>query len=266
MNKPLTRTDRIQTASMTVHGRNVPVVLKANKRARRMILKVDPVRREVTITSPSIRSFAQALSFAQKHEAWVAERLDDMPAPVPFVDGAVIPVRGVMHRIDHDSGGRARAPVRIETTDPYEDDLPLFSNQGSDPRIVVSGDAAHLSRRVTDWLKREARKDLEAATLAHAAAYGTAPARITLRDTSSRWGSCSTSRVINYSWRLIFAPPYALDYVAAHEAAHLIEHNHGPRFWKLVRTRIADIDRAKAWLSENGAALHRYGAADPSGG
>jgi len=265
MNKALTSQDRTRQATMMVEGREVQVVLKANKRARRMILKVDPVRREVTITSPSIRGFSKALAFAQKHETWVAERLQDLPEPVPFVDGAVIPVRGEPHQIVHDASGRARAPVRIEgpriNSDP---DLPLFATSDGPARLLVSGKPEHLSRRVTDWLKREARRDLEEATLAHAAAYGTAPARITLRDTASRWGSCSTSRVINYSWRLIFAPPYALDYVAAHEAAHLIEHNHGPKFWRLVRTRIDDIEHAKIWLTDNGAALHRYGATPTS--
>ncbi|GAB5501832.1 MAG: SprT family zinc-dependent metalloprotease [Pyruvatibacter sp.] len=262
MNKPVTKSDTTQRATMMVAGREVGVVLKANKRARRMILKVDPVRREVTITSPSIRGFSKALAFAQKHEAWVAERLEDLPEPVPFADGAVIPVRGDPHVIVHDREGRARAPVRIEGPQiNTNSDLPLFAKSDGPARLLVSGDTAHINRRVTDWLKREARRDLEDATLAHAAAYGTSPARITLRDTASRWGSCSTSRVINYSWRLIFAPPYALDYVAAHEAAHLIEHNHGPNFWKLVKTRIDDIERAKIWLTENGAALHRYGAA-----
>ncbi|MGD1933044.1 MAG: M48 family metallopeptidase [Candidatus Phaeomarinobacter sp.] len=265
MNKALTSQDGTQQATMMVDGCDVPVVLKANKRARRMILKVDPVRREVTITSPTVRGFSKALVFAQKHEAWVAERLRDLPEPVPFVDGAIIPVRGELHQIVHDASGRARAPVRVEDRQVNTDaDLPLFASANAPARLLVSGKAEHLSRRVTDWLKREARRDLEDATLAHAAAYGTAPARITLRDTASRWGSCSTSRVINYSWRLIFAPPYALDYVAAHEAAHLIEHNHGPKFWKLVRTRISDIERAKIWLTDNGADLHRYGAVHTS--
>lgn len=261
MNKTLTRKDSTRRDVMRVAGCEVPVVLKANRRARRVILKVDPISREVTITSPSVRGFSQAIAFARKHESWIAERLDALPEPVPFADGALIPVRGVMHEIVHDRSGKARAPVRVEARSINTDaDLPLFSAENQTPRLIVSGDAAHLNRRVTDWLKTEARRDLTEATLAHAASFGTAPARITLRDTASRWGSCSTTRVINYSWRLIFAPPYALIYVAAHEAAHLIEHNHGPKFWKLVKTRIDDIERAKIWLAENGAALHRYGA------
>lgn len=260
MNKAVTKSDTTQSATMNVAGREVRVVLKANRQARRMILKVDPIRREVVITCPSVRGFSQALAFAQKHEAWVEERLTALPEPVPFVPGALIPLRGELHEIIHDPTGRRRVPVRVEPAS--ETVLPLFGEPTQRARLVVSGDEDHLGRRLTDWLKREARMDLTEATLAHAEAYGTAPARISVRDTSSRWGSCSTTRVINFSWRLIFAPPYALDYVAAHEAAHLIEHNHGPKFWALVEKRIDNIERAKIWLTENGAALHRFGA-DP---
>lgn len=265
MNKPLNDTDRIRRDTLTIRGREVPVRLVANARARRVILKVDPVAREVTLTSPSPRGFSRALAFARRHEAWIAERLEALPDAVPFVHGAIVPVRGVAHRIHHDTAAPARQPVRLErASDAAMQDLPLFAGDGgpgSTPRLVVAGEAAHVGRRVTDWLKREARRDLTDATLAHAAAFGTAPARIALRDTASRWGSCSTTRTISYSWRLILAPPHALDYVAAHEAAHLVEHNHGDRFWRLVRSRIADIDTPMAWLKENGHALHRYGAA-----
>jgi predicted metal-dependent hydrolase len=248
MTQTLTRRDRLQRATLSIKGREVPVILRANKRARRMILKVDPMSREVVITSPTIKGFSQALAFAAKHEAWIARRLAAVPEPVPFAPGAHIPLRGVVHEIVHDATGSARTPVRIE----MGDDAP--------PRLVVSGQAPHLSRRVTDWLKKEARRDLTDATMGHAAAFGMSPSKISLRDTASRWGSCSTSRVISFSWRLIFAPPFALNYVAAHEAAHLVEHNHGPRFWALVRTRIDDIEQAKNWLNANGSALHRYGA------
>ncbi len=270
MNKALTRQDRTRRDSLLIAGRDVPVRLTANPRARRVILKVDPVTREVTITSPSPRGFGQALAFARKHEGWIAERLEALPEPVPFRPGAVIPVRGQPHEIIHEDGSRRR-PVRAEAAAPpvplETASLPLFAATNETPgpaRLVVTGDTAHVPRRVTDWLKREARADLTDATLAHAAAFGAKPSRISIRDTASRWGSCSTTRVISYSWRLIFAPAYALDYVAAHEAAHLIEHNHGPRFWRLVETRVPDIDRAKAWLTANGAALHRYGAEAPA--
>lgn len=267
MTKALPKADQpkdgaAQRQTIRVGGRAVPLVLKANKRARRLILKVDPITREVTLTSPSARGFSRAIAFARANEGWIAARLNALPPPVPFVSGAVIPVRGVPHEICHETGGKGGLPVyQAPACAPAVADLPLFAGSAVPARLMVRGDAAHISRRVTDWLRQAARRDLTQATLAHAAAFGTAPARVCVRDTASRWGSCSTSRVINFSWRLIFAPPYALDYVAAHEAAHLIEHNHGPNFWKLVRARIDDIAGAKRWLAENGAALHCYGAA-----
>ena len=270
MTAPPGNSSHIRRETLTVAGRPVPVRLVANARARRVILKVDPVTREIVLTSPTARGFDKALAFARTQESWIADRLGALPAPVPFVHGAAIPVRGAVHEIVHDRSApaRQRVQVRVRTEPTFAamtTDLPLSGSADAQPvaapaRLIVAGEAAHVSRRVSDWLKREARADLTAATLAHASAFGVRPARIALRDTASRWGSCSTTRVISFSWRLIFAPPAALDYVAAHEAAHLVEHNHGARFWSLVRSRIADIDSPVAWLKANGHSLHRYGA------
>jgi len=126
--------------------------------------------------------------------------------------------------------------------------------------IFVRGDATHAPRRVLDFLKREARKALEARVLHHAARLGVKPSRITVRDTASRWGSCSTARALSFSWRLILAPDFVLDYVVAHEVAHLREMNHGPRFWAHVKGLICDMKAAQNWLKNNGRELQRYGA------
>jgi predicted metal-dependent hydrolase len=126
--------------------------------------------------------------------------------------------------------------------------------------LCVAGEAPHVPRRVRDYLKREARKELERASRAAAAALGVAVKRISIRDQTSRWGSCSTTGVLSYSWRLIMAPPFVLDYLAAHEAAHLVEMNHSRRFWRLVEGIYPDVRRAKAWLDAHGGDLHRYGA------
>jgi hypothetical protein len=112
---------------------------------------------------------------------------------------------------------------------------------------------------VQDYLKREAKRDLEAASRQAAVALGAEVRRISVRDQSSRWGSCSSGGVLSYSWRLILAPPFVLDYLAAHEVAHLIEMNHSRRFWRLVERICPDMGRAKAWLDAHGADLHRYG-------
>jgi len=112
---------------------------------------------------------------------------------------------------------------------------------------------------VRDFLKREAKRDLETASRASASALGVDIKRVSVRDQSSRWGSCSSTGVLSYSWRLILAPPFVLGYLAAHEVAHLIEMNHSRRFWRLVDRICPDMDRAKAWLDVHGADLHRYG-------
>jgi predicted metal-dependent hydrolase len=112
---------------------------------------------------------------------------------------------------------------------------------------------------VGDFLRREAHRDLADASHRAAATLGVTVKRISVRDQTSRWGSCSTTGVLSYSWRLILAPPFVLEYLAVHEVAHLVEMNHSPRFWRLVGRMCPDADRAKAWLDQNGADLHRYG-------
>jgi predicted metal-dependent hydrolase len=116
-----------------------------------------------------------------------------------------------------------------------------------------------VSRRIGDFLKREARRDLEAASRRYAAELGVAARRVTVRDQSSRWGSCSTAGALSYSWRLILAPPFVLDYLAAHEVAHLVEMNHSRRFWRVVERICPAAHAAKVWLDANGPDLHRYG-------
>ena len=116
-----------------------------------------------------------------------------------------------------------------------------------------------MPRRIRDFLKREAKRDLETASRLAAQALGVTVRRVSIRDQSSRWGSCSTTGVLSYSWRLILAPPYVLEYLAAHEAAHLIEMNHSRAFWRLVERICPEFRRAKAWLEAHGGDLHRYG-------
>ncbi len=157
-----------------------------------------------------------------------------------------MPFRGAPHRIVLREG--VRGVVRVEP-----------GLRGEHPTLAVHGAAPHAARRVTDFLKREARRDLIAAVARHAAALGVATGRLTLKDTTTRWGSCSVSGDLSFSWRLILAPPYVLDYLAAHEVAHRREMNHGPRYWAHVARLVPDYDRAEDWLKAYGATLHRYG-------
>jgi len=229
-------------------GEIYEVRVRRHARARRYTLRIHAATREVVLSMPPRGSLREANVFAQKHGAWIAARLRRLPRPQPFAHGAVVPLRGIDHRIEHRRG--VRGTVWVECGD---DGAQL---------LCVAGEAAHVARRVCDYLKREAKKELERASRAAAAALGVSLTRVSIRDQSSRWGSCSTTGVLSYSWRLILAPPFVLDYLAAHEAAHLVEMNHSRRFWRLVERINPDVGRAKAWLDAHGGDLHRYGAGD----
>jgi predicted metal-dependent hydrolase len=221
------------------------VALRRVATARRFTLRVRAASRDVLLTMPTRGSIKQAREFAERHAAWIGVRLARLPKPVAFQPDETAPLRGVDHRITHRP--QARGVVWREE-----------SAEG--PLLCVAGEAAHVSRRVTDYLKREARRDLEAAVARHARAAGVKPRRLALRDGKSRWGSCSSTGALNFSWRLILAPPYVLDYLAAHEVAHMQHMNHSPMFWALTRRLFPDTDRAEEWLKAHGTSLHRFGA------
>ena len=221
------------------------VRVRRHRQARRYTLRIDAPSREVVLTMPPRGSLKEAKEFAQKHGGWIAARLKRLPRAAPFADGAEVPLRGVAHRIVHRRG--ARGTVWTER-----------ASRGA-PLLCVAGEGPHLDRRVSDFLKREATRDLEAASRRYAQMLGLSLRRVSVRDQSSRWGSCSSTGVLSFSWRLILAPPFVLDYLAAHEVCHLVELNHSARFWRLVKRLYADVERAKVWLDVNGTELHRYG-------
>jgi predicted metal-dependent hydrolase len=221
------------------------VRLRRHRQARRYTLRIQAVTREVVLTMPPRGSLKQARAFAQKHGGWIAARLRRLPEALAFADGNVVPLRGLDHRIVHRCGARGTVWVEV----------------GSDGerQLCVAGGEPHIARRISDFLKRAAKRDLEAASRGAAEMLGVAIKRVSIRDQSSRWGSCSTTGVLSYSWRLILAPRYVLDYLAAHEVAHLLEMNHSRRFWRLVQKICPDFSRAKVWLDAHGSELHRYG-------
>ena len=229
-----------------VFDRSIYLVrIRRHRQARRYTLRIDAASREVVLTIPPRGSLREARDFAQKHGGWIAARLKRLPEAAPFAHGIEVPLRGVIHRIAHRRG--ARGTVWTETGD------------GGERLLCVAGEPLHLGRRIGDFLKREARRELEAASRRHAARLAVAYKRVAVRDQSSRWGSCSNTGVLSFSWRLIMAPPFVLDYLAAHEVAHLAELNHSRRFWRLVERLYPDYERAKVWLDAHGTDLHRYG-------
>jgi predicted metal-dependent hydrolase len=224
------------------------VHLRRHAQARRYTLRVHAATREIVLTMPPRGSVREAKVFAEKHGGWIAARFGRLPQAVPFAPGETIPLRGVPHRIEHRRGVRGTA---------WTED-----GEGDERLLCAAGELPHLARRIGDLLKREARRDLEAASRKYCAEISVAARRITVRDQSSRWGSCSTAGMLSYSWRLILAPPFVLDYLAAHEVAHLVEMNHSPRFWRLVGRICPAMPKAKAWLDAHGADLHRYGVTE----
>jgi len=231
------------------HGSQIySVRLRRHRRARRYTLRIHPSDREAILTMPPRGTLAEAKDFAQRHGGWIAARLGRLPKAAPFHHGAIIPLRGVAHRIVHRAG--ERGTVWTETRDSGEKIL------------CVAGGFEHLDRRVHDFLKREARRDLQKAAERYADMLDVKVKRLSIRDQSSRWGSCTSSGSLSFSWRLILAPPFVLDYLAAHEVAHLVEMNHSPRFWKVVGRICNHVERAKRWLDAEGNDLHRYGIQD----
>ena len=223
-------------------GSSVTVRLEVNPKARRLILRLDEKAREAVAVAPTKRELRAAASFAAERVDWISDRLSDLPETVPFTEGAVIPVRGQPCRLSLDGPGRV---ARLRT----EPDL----------HIAAPGDAETLPARVTRYLKRSAVSDLGDAVERHCATLGVTAQRISVKDTRSRWGSCTSDGRLSFSWRLICAPPDVLDYVAAHECAHLLEMNHSERFWTHVSRCRPDWQVQRAWLRAHGRALHALG-------
>jgi predicted metal-dependent hydrolase len=219
------------------------VTFVRSARARRASLRVDPARRRIVLTAPMRMSRGTAVGFAKTQAGWIAARLKRLPARRPFIDGAELPLFGSPHLIRHRPD--ARGTVWLE-------------GRGDTCRRPTRAPA----RRLRDWLMAaEMRRRLPPQVHAKAARVECTVTRITVRDSRSRWGSCGPDGGLSFSWRLVFAPAEVLDYLVAHEVAHLVHMNHGPRFWALARTLCdGPIEAPQAWLKKNGETLLQYGA------
>ncbi|HTZ38273.1 MAG TPA: SprT family zinc-dependent metalloprotease [Stellaceae bacterium] len=218
-----------------------PLTVRVSARARRLSLRVDAAARGVELVLPHRVSAEAALGFVAAHRGWIAARIAALPAPRRLADGASVPLFGVPHRIRH-------------VTDPAAAPVAIVGGE-----IRVRGDPAHLPRRVRDHLVALARRDFSARARSLAERLGRRVARVAVRDPKSRWGSCSSSGALSFSWRLILAPEPVIDYVIAHEVAHLVEMNHGPRFWRVVASLVPDSAAPRAWLRRHRLELLSYG-------
>ena len=231
----------LEPAVIKIGDQALPVAFRRNAKAKRLILRFDRSGAGLVATVPKRVSRKAALDFVERSQCWIVSRLAKQPPPASLDGTMPVPLRGEVFRIR--TTGKARGVVAADR-DAME--------------LVVPGEGAHAARRLADWLKSEARSDLEAASLAYCQRMGLAYRRLTVRDQKSRWGSCSAAGDLSFSWRLILAPPHVLDYVAAHEVAHLKEMNHGPRFWRLVLTHCPGARSSRDWLKKHGAEIHRY--------
>jgi len=216
----------------------VTVVLRRSARARRMSLRVSGLDGRVTLTVPERTSTREARAFAESQGTWIAAAQARVPRPRKAGEAATLPFEGRVLSLE-------RRPLRAVRLDGDADRL-----------LVPEGPGA--GRAIRRYLMLAARQRLAAAAAAHAVRFGREVAGIALRDTRSRWGSCSTAGRLSFSWRLIMTPPAVLDYVALHEAAHLVHMNHGPRFWGLVEEACPDYRRHRDWLRAEGPGLHAW--------
>ncbi|QRM53662.1 SprT family zinc-dependent metalloprotease [Sinorhizobium sp. BG8] len=230
-----------ETRQLEVNGRTLPLTIRRNARATRLTLRIEPGGRALRMTIPTGLPERDIRDFLDRHQAWLMTKLARFSSSNALCDGAHVFVRGVAHRIE--ATGRLRGLTEAVV-------------ENGEAILRVSGLEEHLPRRISDFLKKEARRDLDERVSIHALSVGKKVKSLTLRDTRSRWGSCSADGALSFSWRIAMAPPHVIDYLAAHEVAHLREMNHSPKFWALCAKLCPQMEDAKRWLKRNGTMLH----------
>lgn len=229
------------TREIEVAGKMLPLTIRQNSRATRMTLRIEPGGRALKLTIPQGLADREVNAFLNRHQGWLMTKLARFSGESQLEEGGSILIRGVAHRIERTGKIRGLTETVIV---------------GDDAILRVSGGEEHLRRRIVDFLKKEARTDLDRLVAVYAGRIGRRPKSLSLKDTRSRWGSCSADGALSFSWRIVMAPPKVIAYLAAHEVAHLQEMNHGPDFWALCEKLCPDTNDAKRWLRRNGTMLH----------
>ncbi len=226
-------------ALVTKSGESINVRLEVNPKARRLILRLDERNREAVAVAPSKKKIGEAAAFARDRVDWIAEHLQALPRQVRLQAGAEFQLRGAPCLVSLEGTGR------IAKLDP-----------GSPQTLRVPGEIETTGRRVERFLRKTAKSDLSDAVIRYCQRLGVEARRVTVKDTRSRWGSCTSDGRLAFSWRLIMAPTEVLEYVAAHECAHLLEMNHSKAFWAHVATCRPNWKQERAWLRQHGRDLH----------
>ena len=220
----------------------IPVRVRMSPRARRLALRIDAQLEAVELVLPRRTSAQRAMAFIEENRTWLDKRITALPPRTVLADGETVPILDRPYRIRRVDQAPGRHRVWIENGE-----------------VLVAAAPEQLGRWLIDFLKEEARREFHHRATALAARIGRKIGRITVRDTTTRWGSCSANGNLAFSWRLIMAPDPVLEYVVAHEVAHLAEMNHGPRFWKLVERLAPGVDGQRLWLNRHRARLLRIG-------
>lgn len=217
----------------------LPIIIRKHPRSQRMIIRYYPLQHSVGLTLPRYVSIRQGLHFIEEKRNWIEQQIRENIRQIPLIHGQVIPMFGREYTIHHTGG---RGVVTIQKN-----------------HIVVPGEEEFLNRRLREWLKRETAAEIARIANLKAKIIEKKYKKIVMRDTSSRWGSCSHDGNLSFSWRLVFAPFEVLEYVVSHEVAHLKHHNHSPAFWKVVELLYPDHETARKWLLTKGTILYAYG-------
>jgi predicted metal-dependent hydrolase len=241
LRSPLPPADAIEPIALP-DGSTLPVTLRHSLRARRIALRMRASQPGVELVLPQGVSLGRALAFLDSRRGWILAQAAKLPPRVAFMDGARIPVLGVEHRLVALGLRRGVPPFRI-----------------GGGAIEVTGLPEHLARRTEAGLRSHAKQLLAEKTGRQASRLGKRLGQVSVGDAASRWGSCSAAGNIKYSWRLVLAPERVLDYVVAHETAHLAEMNHSRRFWQIVEALYGPYEAERNWLKRNGTRLLRYG-------
>lgn len=212
-------------------------------KARRLALRLDPSKRVVNLVVPKRTSMVKAYDFALTHLDWITEKIERLPMPIPYAHGSVIPV--------------LNSPTLINIT--FDDALKRTSIHLKDNELIIKTNKEDPSTRIARFLKAHAHGHFLDICREKADKVQKRVKVLSLRDTKSRWGSCSNTGNLSLSWRLIFAPFEAYDYVIAHEVAHLVHLNHSERFWDLCTELSTDFSTGHRWMKNNAHELLRYG-------
>ena len=231
----------MNTTSYSLHidGADIPIVIRRHPSSRRMTIRYQPLQKFISLTLPRYVGVRQGLDFISSKRNWIANQLNSHPERTPFSDGSQLPILGQTYTLRHVGG---RGTIKLEGDE-----------------LLVYGDIEFMERRVRTWIKEFAKAEISKLAHEKASLIGTNIARISLRDNSSCWGSCTRGGNLSFSWRLIFAAPEILDYVVCHEVAHRIEHNHSKRFWAVVESICPSWEKHYNWLHANGKTLYSYG-------